>query len=131
MANRNKYIIPKGGIELDECSDYRITAVRETWEEAGVFISSLDCLGPELGDEPIVNDIPKHLRQKHPFPNCYKCEFHFYELDIQNAKFENEWPEQKQRERIWTSIDDAIDKLEASNRPELLEAVKRCSLYSK
>lgn len=128
-TNPNKFIIPKGGVELDEQSDYRIAAVRETWEEAGVYATSIDKLGPELGERPIVNMLPMFMRPKHPYPNCPKNEFHFYELDIKHAKLENDWPEAKWRTRIWVSPEEAIEKLKSCNRPELVEAVQRCSLF--
>lgn len=128
----NKFVIPKGGVELDERLDYRIAALRETWEEAGVYASSPSCLGPKLGSNPIANSISHHVRPQKPSfsSKASKCEYHFYELDARYAKIEDHWPEGHKRKRVWVTPEDALIKLQGCKKPELVEAVKRCSLFS-
>lgn len=33
----DKWVLPKGGIEFDEANNFSLSALRETWEEAGVI----------------------------------------------------------------------------------------------
>lgn len=78
-------------------------------------------------DPPILGDIPSHLIPQHPNPSYPKCEYHFYEFDCE--VLEKSWPESNKRNRIWVDPQEAIVKLAEAKRPELIEAVKRCSVY--
>lgn len=161
----NKYVLPKGGVEIDERLDYRITAIRETWEEAGVYAASVKCLGPKLNipslsslppsstsfSAAVDNSVsslspslvvdplkktgksgkPEKSKTKHKHHKSHtrvKPELHFYELDVNNAKIADTWPEAHKRTRIWETPEEAIAKLKKSKKPELAEVVKMCSL---
>lgn len=130
-SHKKKRIIPKGGVENDEGHDYRVAAMREIWEEAGVVISHPDDLGSELPGGPIIGDIPKRLVSSHPYPNYPKTEFHFFEISTDKVKIEDKWPEDYKRTRVWADPQEAILLLEDAKRPELAEAVRRCSLCRK
>ncbi|WEJ96066.1 nudix superfamily hydrolase 8-oxo-dGTP pyrophosphatase [Yamadazyma tenuis] len=77
----NKWVLPKGGIELDEGDDFVVSAVRETWEEAG-------CEGKIVQKLPIVYDsrgskapILPPGKEFDPQKTVPKSEFHFYEME--------------------------------------------------
>lgn len=124
-AHPKKWVIPKGGVETDE-PDYKSTAIRETWEEAGVK-------GRIVKDLGVIEDMrpPKNWGTmeetdgilKHP----PRSEFHFYEMIIEE-EFEV-YPESDKRRRKWFKVDKAIEKLEENNRPELATGIRRSSLF--
>lgn len=148
-STQDKYIIPKGGIETDEIElpedtstdvfdgsgplkltetleeqqhgDYTKTALRETWEEAGVASGTL---GPAL--PVILGNIPGRLALSHPYPEFLKCEYHFYELYTDTL--EDKWPEDYKRKRMWV---DPIKAVGLLKRQELIDAVKSSSAYKK
>lgn len=127
-AHKGKWVLPKGGIELDEGDDFAVSAVRETWEEAG-------CEGTVLRKLPIVFDM---RGKKAPVlePNVDfdptkvvpRLEFHFYELMVENLT--TDWPESQQRERRWCTYAEARHELEKAKRPELVAALdSSCLLH--
>ncbi|VVT56288.1 uncharacterized protein SAPINGB_P004934 [Magnusiomyces paraingens] len=123
-SHRDKFILPKGGVEKDEINDYAATALRETWEEAGVT----GTLGIKLGP-PILKLIthPKILAEL-PEPKAFPyTEFHFYELEF--GKLEPVWPEGDKRDRVWADPEEAVRLLTKSDRPEMVEALERSSLF--
>ena len=129
-ADKNKWIIPKGGVESDE-SSFEATAIRETWEEAG-------CLGKVTRGLGVVEDMrpPKEWNTKENFIKESKnsdviqhpprSEFHIYEMEIE--KLLDEWPEKCKRDRKLCSYSVAKEELVRSKRPELLEALNRSSI---
>ncbi|KAH3677222.1 hypothetical protein WICMUC_001803 [Wickerhamomyces mucosus] len=126
-AKKNKWVLPKGGIETDEAEDYSKTAIRETWEEAGVT-------GELIGQLPVVEDLrpPKEwgkLTNDKILNNPPRSEFHFYEMLVE--KFHDIYPESKERKRKWFSFQEAIDELNGNKRPELVEILKNSRIKKK
>jgi hypothetical protein len=108
-----------GGIELDEGDDFIVTAVRETWEEAGVE-------GKIVKKLPVVYDsrgakAPVIKGEWDPLKVTPKSEFHFYELIVE--KLSMVWPESEMRERKWCSYSEARHELIKAKRPELAEVL--------
>ncbi|CCC70514.1 hypothetical protein NCAS_0F00300 [Naumovozyma castellii] len=127
--HKKKWILPKGGVESDE-ADYRTTAQRETWEEAG-------CLGRITADLGVVEDMrpPKEWnKDRKSFENAKddiinhppRTEFHFFELNIEEMV--ELFPESAKRNRKFFSYDEAKENLIVAKRPELLEALNRSSI---
>lgn len=125
LLHPGKWVLPKGGIELDESDDFVVTAVRETWEEAGVegiIANKLPIVYDSRGSkapiikgefDPTKGDVPK-------------SEFHFYELIVEELS--KEWPESSKRERRWCTYLEAKHELEKANRPELVSALNLSSI---
>lgn len=112
-ANRSrKWILPKGGAELDEEEDLSLAAVRETWEEGGAKGRIVKYLGK----------IPHDKRNRYPI----KSEFHFYEM--QDVTLEDSWPESDIRKRKWATFDEALHNLKILQRYELIQALVRSSI---
>lgn len=125
-VHKGKWVLPKGGIELDEGDDFVISAARETWEEAG-------CEGMISGKLPVVYDsrgmkapIVKEGVDFDPEKIIPKSEFHFYEMVVKELS--TEWPEQHQRERRWCTYSEAKHELIKSKRPELVQALDLSSI---
>lgn len=130
-AHKNKWVLPKGGVETDE-PDFKDTAARETWEEAGVIGTIVDALGT-IEDMRPPKDWNKDLKSfenakndlevsKHP----PRSEFHFYEMKV--AQLAEEYPEKYKRNRKWFNYKEAKENLLKAKRPELLEALDRSSI---
>jgi diphosphoinositol-polyphosphate diphosphatase len=121
-ASPDRWVIPKGGMESDEAGA-EASALRETWEEAGVLGQIARPLGVITDSRP-----PKTWKGQtvtdatSTWPP--RSEFHFFELIFDRA--EPVFPECRNRQRMWTTYADAIQKL--AHRPELREAVMRSSL---
>lgn len=117
-VHKGKWVLPKGGIETDEKDDYMLTAVRESWEEAGVE-------GKILQKLPVVYDhrkkAPVIKGEFDPLKPQPKTEFHFYELVVDNL--EKKWPECNKRERRWCTYSEAKHELIKAKRTELVEAL--------
>ncbi|CAB4255542.1 similar to Saccharomyces cerevisiae YOR163W DDP1 Polyphosphate phosphatase [Maudiozyma barnettii] len=135
-ADRNKWIIPKGGVENDEVIvqsdgsiDYSKTAIRETWEESG-------CVGEIVAKLGFVEDMRPPKEWNNNFKNEIhtdnvivhppRSEFHIYEMQIVTLK--DEFPEDHKRNRKLATFEEAQQDLINSQRPELLEALKRSSI---
>lgn len=124
-VHKNKWVLPKGGIELDEGEDFVISAVRETWEEAG-------CEGRILEKLPVVYDLRGAKApvlvgedQKKDFdPKKFipKLEFHFYTMEV--VQLSTKWPELDARSRRWCTYSEAKHELMKSKRPELVQALE-------
>lgn len=117
-AHKGKWVFPKGGIELDEGEDFVVSAVRETWEEAG-------CEGRVMEKLPVVLDsrgskAPVIQTEFDPLKVTPKLEFHFYEMLVDNLS--TTWPEDS-RERRWCTYSEAKHELLKANRPELVSAL--------
>ncbi|SGZ55184.1 CIC11C00000001174 [Sungouiella intermedia] len=123
-AHKGQWVFPKGGIETDEGDDFVVSAVRETWEEAG-------CEGRVLEKLPVVLDmrgrkapvVSVEDRQKDfdPLKQVPRLEFHFYELLVLNMAAQ--WPEADKRERRWCTYSEAKHELLKAKRPELVSAL--------
>ena len=122
-SHRNgKWVLPKGGNELDE-SEIE-TAIRETWEEAGVK-------GIIIDELPVVLDsrgkkAPVIKGEFDPKAMIPKSEFHFFELRV--LELAMKWPESGQRERRWCTYAEAKLELLRAKRPELVEVLNLCSI---
>ncbi|CCH61379.1 hypothetical protein TBLA_0E03250 [Henningerozyma blattae CBS 6284] len=129
--HKDRWIIPKGGVENDEKNDFSLTAKRETWEEAG-------CTGEIIKKLDIIEDMRPSNEwaniTKEEFSNTQgtiltkipKTEYHFYELEINELI--NEYPESKQRNRRLVNFHEAHKELKNANRPELLRALEISSI---
>lgn len=123
-AHKGQWVFPKGGIEDDEGDDFVVSAVRETWEEAG-------CEGRVLNKLPVVLDmrgakapvLSKQEQKKDfdPHKVVPRLEFHFYELLV--LEMATEWPEADKRERRWCTYSEAKHELLKAKRPELVSAL--------
>lgn len=111
--HRDRWILPKGGIEYDEKENFAITALRETWEEAGA-------VGAVTKKLPVVEDArdPAERAQMEDIP---LCEFHFYQMKL--VELDTDWPEASNRLRRWCTYQEAKHELLKSKRPELLSAL--------
>lgn len=114
MKHKNKWIIPKGGVERDEANNYLQAACRETWEESGCSGTVNRYLGQ-------IRDTRREVTDKIP-----RCEFHFYQLVLQELS--PVWPEQYKRNRECFDYTTAKEYLQKANRPELLEALERSDI---
>lgn len=123
-SHEGRWVLPKGGIELDETDDFAVTAARETWEEAGVE-------GKITKKLPIVLDsrgkkAPVIKGEFDPHVMVPKTEFHFYEMIVDNLG--TKWPESHKRDRRWCTYSEAKHELTKSKRPELIEALNFTSI---
>jgi len=112
-SRRNTWVLPKGGWETDEASPQE-AACREAWEEAGIVCKVNYDLGKIRDTRP-----PKALTDEAP-----RAEYHFFEVTVQ--KQESVWPEMHKRSRQWFTFSQASEALK--ERPELLDALKRCTM---
>jgi diphosphoinositol-polyphosphate diphosphatase len=111
-TSRSGWVIPKGGWETDEsCME---AAQREAWEEAGI-VCKIDY---DLGTIKETRT-PKHMTKDAP-----RALYQFYEATVTTEH--TDWPEKHKRDRQWASFADAEKVL--TNRPELLEALKRSTI---
>ena len=111
-THRSDWVLPKGGWESDEsCIE---AAQREAWEEAGIVCQvdyDLGQITETRTPKQISKDVPKALYQ-------------FYEVTV--LREEAEWPEAHKRNRAWANYGEAREAL--LGRPELLEALERCTM---
>lgn len=123
--HKDKWIFPKGGIEFDEKDDFRKTARRETWEEAGVTGEIVRRL-PTVEDHRFmkskaVNKTFKGVDLTVDGDRIPRSEFHFYEMKV--LELSQVWPEHEKRQRKWCTYEEAKHELIRAKRPELLEAL--------
>lgn len=110
-SHPKKWIIPKGGAEIDETIEQ--SALRETWEEAGAIGKITQKIG-------VFRDDAKF--------NGKQTVFHFYELVL--SELADDWPEKYKRRRQWMPYDEAHSALLNNKRYQLAEALK-CSNISR
>lgn len=123
-VHEGKWVLPKGGVELDEQDDYILTAVRETWEEAGVE-------GKIVRKLSVIDDLRKNAAvikgdfdpSKEQIP---KTQYYFYELSVDFLS--STWPESSSRERRWCTYSEAKHELVKAKRLELLQALDESSI---
>ncbi|ODV94589.1 hypothetical protein PACTADRAFT_50465 [Pachysolen tannophilus NRRL Y-2460] len=130
--HKNRWIIPKGGIEKDEENDYAITAIRETWEEAGIIGNILAKLTP-VEDHRFVKELDEGQKafidvnnMDDDLSKIPRSEFHFYEMEVKELC--QEWPESDTRDRRWCTYSEAKHELTKAKRPELLAALNESSI---
>lgn len=116
-TKRHKWIIPKGGIELDETDDFAKASLRECWEEAGI----LSCKSIKFICETHDKAIGKTNNDGFP-----KARYYFYQLE--DVELAHEYPESEKRDRKWCGFDQCIEELTASDRPPLIDAIKASDL---
>ncbi|KAB8576193.1 hypothetical protein FH972_025721 [Carpinus fangiana] len=114
-TRRSNWVLPKGGWETDEATE-QDAAAREAWEEAGITIKITRDLG-KIDDRRKPNEMT---------PEAPNATYRFFEATV--SKLEDEWPEKHKRGRQWMTYSQASQALK--NRPELLEALNRCSLLN-
>ncbi|GME95190.1 unnamed protein product [[Candida] boidinii] len=124
--HKNRWILPKGGVENDEVENFAITAKRETWEEAGVT-------GIITKKLKVVQDhrFTKHkeltkIDLKIDGDLIPRTEFHFYEMEVDELS--TVWPESNRRQRKWCSYSEAKHELIKSKRFELVDALNESSI---
>ena len=135
-ADRNKWIIPKGGVESDEVvtdasgePDYTKTAIRETWEESGCIGDIVKKLGFVEDMRPPKEwnkDFRNEVHTDNVVVNPPRSEFHIYEMHMITLK--DDFPEAKKRNRKLATFEEAKQDLIRAKRPELLEALTRSSI---
>jgi diphosphoinositol-polyphosphate diphosphatase len=113
-TRRGGWVLPKGGWETDEATA-QDAAKREAWEEAGIICK----INYDLG---LISEKRKadQLTAKAP-----KASYHFFEATVE--KQESVWPEQHKRSRNWFTYNQARAAL--AERPELLDALDRCTMH--
>lgn len=121
LSHKNRWILPKGGIELDEGTDFIVSASRETWEEAG-------CEGKILRKLPVVQDyrgkeapVLEQGTEFNPKKVIPKTEYHFYDMIVDELS--TVWPELEKRQRRWCTYTEAKHELLKSGRMELVEVL--------
>ncbi|SCU87342.1 LAME_0D09714g1_1 [Lachancea meyersii CBS 8951] len=130
-AHKKKWVLPKGGVEADE-TDFKASAMRETWEEAGVLGHVTQKLGV-IEDLRPPKDWNKDIKafenatgdaevNKHP----PRSEFHFFEMLAESLA--EHYPEVHERSRKWFTYQEALEQLQIAKRPELIEALNRSSI---
>lgn len=123
-ARPDCWIVPKGGVEKDE-PDPEASAIRETWEEAGVtgkIVRSLGIVEDKRPPKTWPSDTTQGALSTWP----PRSEFHFYELEFE--AMDDVFPECHKRKRYWATYSEAKDKLMWDNRAELVEALERSSI---
>jgi len=116
-TRRAGWVLPKGGWESDEeCTE---AAQREAWEEAGIVCNVDYDLGQIAETRP-----PKSKGSSSKGGSSTKSLYQFYQVTV--TREENEWPEQHKRNRWWATYAEAREALQG--RPELLEALERCTI---
>jgi 8-oxo-dGTP pyrophosphatase MutT (NUDIX family) len=101
-SNGKRWVIPKGLIDPGHTAAE--TALNEAWEEAGlVGVLSKDPVGTYLYNK---------------LGNTY----HVLVFIMRVTEAAEEWPEKDQRQRIWVSVDRALEDIEDAGLRELIEA---------
>lgn len=113
-SSRTRWVLPKGGWETDEATA-RDAAQREAWEEAGITCTVKYDLGI----------IPEQRKPNELTTQAPRATYHFFEGIVE--KQEATWPESHKRTRQWMTFKQAEAALK--DRPELLEALKRCTMH--
>lgn len=130
--NKNKWILPKGGVEIDERDDYSKTALRECWEEAGVEGQVVRFLGQveDMRNTVLAKDVD-YVQGRNDFITTSgkkvfpKTIYFWYEMD--QAVLHEKWPE-VDRKRRWVGYEECVKELEKSKRSEAIVALDRSSI---
>lgn len=132
--HRDRWIIPKGGVEVDEKDNFAVAALREVWEEAGavaVVVKKLGIVGDHRMSETAKSDEARLISTPSTLDESSStlfplCEFHFYQMKL--LRLENDWPESELRQRRWCTYEEACRELRRSKRPELLTALNNSDI---
>jgi 8-oxo-dGTP pyrophosphatase MutT (NUDIX family) len=101
-SNGKRWVIPKGLIDPGHTAAE--TALNEAWEEGGlVGVLSKDPVGTYLYSK---------------LGNTY----HVLVFVLRVTEAAEEWPEKDQRQRVWVSVDRALEQIEDAGLRELIEA---------
>jgi len=101
-SNGKRWVIPKGLIDPGHTAAE--TALNESWEEAGIV--------GVLSQEPVGSYLYTKLG------NTY----HVIVFLLQVSEAAEDWPERELRQRVWVSIDRALEQIEDIGLRELIEA---------
>ena len=142
-GNSHHYHFPKGGVENDEIRykqgktanyedipgveySFMESALRETWEEAGVKGRVVKDLGKYYyyNDSVITDEIHQWVNKKpKKFPKSVE---YYYEMEVNEVC--DLWPDGESRPRKWFDISDCLDELVSNGRFAQFKAVLECSL---
>jgi len=115
-SKKREWIIPKGGWEQDE--DERSCAIRESYEEAGVF--------GRLGEE--ICEVRFSSKKKGGQGAGTECVLRAYVLYVEEVL--QDWPESGRARKV-ISIDEALEEVKRPELLEVLQEVKRRGLNNK
>lgn len=143
-GDSHHYHFPKGGVEIDELKykkmektknyesipnvgySFMESALRETWEEAGVK----GVISKELGmyyyynSSVITENLHEWVNKKlKRFPKSIE---YYYEMNIQEVC--DVWPDGAVRPRKWFGLQECLDELVSNGRYAQFKAVLECSL---
>ncbi|KAL6931869.1 uncharacterized protein HGUI_03962 [Hanseniaspora guilliermondii] len=143
-GNSHHYHSPKGGVEIDELKytktnrtenyegipnvgySFMESALRETWEEAGVK----GTISKELGlyyyyDSSVITDKLHEWVNKKPkkFPKSIE---YYYEMKVEEVC--DVWPDGPVRPRKWFGLQECLDELVSNGRYAQFKAVLKSSL---
>jgi 8-oxo-dGTP pyrophosphatase MutT (NUDIX family) len=103
-----RWVFPKGMIDPGHTAGE--TALNETWEEAGL-VGVLDA-------EPLGN----YVYAK------YGGEYHVLVFRMTVTEIRDEWPERGQRQRVWLTPDEALERIEEPGLREIIRHTFKLSL---
>jgi len=101
-SNGKRWVVPKGLIDPGRTAGE--TALSEAWEEAGLVGT--------LSTEPVGSYLYSKLGRT----------YHVVVFLLQVTKATEDWPERGLRQRIWVSVDRALEQIEDQGLRELIEA---------
>ncbi len=104
-SSGRRWVIPKGLIDPGQTAGE--TALNETWEEAG--------LAGVLHTEPVGS----YLYEK------YGGLCHVTVFLMQVTDEADDWPERSTRERVWLTLEEAIERIRDAGLREILESLSR------
>lgn len=102
-SSRKRWVFPKG--QIDASHTPGAAALLEAWEEAGL-VGALD-------PEPIGNYVYEKLDRQH-----HVLVYRLRVLDVRD-----DWPERGLRERVWLSVEEALERTEEPALRDLLRRV--------
>ena len=100
----NRWVFPKGLIDPGHTPTQ--SAIIEAWEEAGL-IGTLDDAS-----------IGAYSYRK------YDLDYHVLVFRMTVTEVKDAWPEKATRQRIWVTLDEAIEKVEEMDLKEILRRLK-------
>jgi 8-oxo-dGTP pyrophosphatase MutT (NUDIX family) len=101
-SNGKRWVVPKGLIDPGHTAGE--TALNEAWEEAGLVGT--------ISSEPLGSYLYSKLGRT----------YHVIVFLMQVTKATEDWPEQALRQRVWVTLDGALEQIEDPGLRELIEA---------